>query len=236
MKQAIWFGVIVFILVGSCLPQTVIDESKLIRPAPVQPVPAPTVPQAVYTIPAGTTILARLTSPLHTTSATAGSGIYMTTEFPIVVSDRVVVPAKSSLLGTIEHDQRPGRVSGRAQFRFQLHTLILPNNHTVAIAGILQGVPGSSLNRRVDRRGTTEPVDQIDRDVHTMVRSTLLGASGGAIFGRNPAAVAIGTGAGAAAGLAKVLFTRGDEIYLPAGTTVEMVLERPATVEAQYVP
>ena len=31
-------------------------------------------------------------------------------------------------------------------------------------------------------------------------------------------------------GLAKVLFTRGDEIHLPEGTKVEMVLEKPLTL------
>lgn len=237
MKRAILIGAVMCSLYGTSLGQVVIDESKLIRPAQVQAGAAAATPEpAVYTIPAGTTILARLTSPLHTTSATVGSGIYMTTEAPIVVSDRIVIPAKSSLLGTIEHDQRPGRVSGRAQFRFRMHTLILPNNHAIVIAGSLQGLPGSTGNRRVDGRGTNEPVDQIDRDARTMVHSTLVGAAGGAILGRNPSAVAIGTGAGAVAGLAKVLFTRGDEIHLWTGTPVEVVLDRTVTVEAQYVP
>ena len=234
MKRVISLGLILYSL--SVAGQTTIDESKPSPPAPVGAVQTGATHPAVYTIPAGTRILAKLTSPLHTTSATAGSGIYMTTEAPIVINDRVVVPVKSSLLGTIEHDRRPGRVRGRAQFRFGLHTLILPNNHTVEIAGSLQDLPGSSVNRRVDSRGTTEPVDQIDHDVHTMVRSTLTGAAGGAIFGRNSTSVAIGTGAGAVAGLAKVLFTRGDEINLPAGTAVELILERSATVAAECVP
>ena len=240
MKRAVRIGLLLCSVAAAAFAQTVVDESKLTRPAAVQtdqvrPAQPAIVQPDMYTIPAGTTILARLASPLHTTSATVGSGIYMTTEAPLVISDHVVVPAKSSLLGTIEHDQRPGRVKGRAQFRFQLHTLVLPNNHTVAIAGTLLSLPGSSLNRRLDRRGTIEPVDQIDHDVHTMVGSTALGAGMGALIGRNPYGTGLGAASGAAAGLAKVLFSRGDEINLPAGTPVEIVLEHAATVEAQYV-
>ena len=154
----------------------------------------------------------------------------------MVTGDRVVVPAGSFVLGTIEHDQRPGRVQGRAQLRFHLHTLILPNHHSVTIEGSLQGLPGSASNRRVGARGNTEPVDQIDRDVRTLVKGTFAGAGMGFFIGRSPATTLVGTAAGGAAALAKVLFTRGDEISLPARTTVELVLDGPATVESQYVP
>ncbi len=45
--------------------------------------------------------------------------------------------------------------------------------------------------------------------------------------------IGVGRGAliGAGFGLAKVLFTRGDEISLPIGTRIEMVLQRPLIVQ-----
>ncbi|MGC2660355.1 MAG: hypothetical protein WA324_20575, partial [Bryobacteraceae bacterium] len=45
----------------------------------------------------------------------------------------------------------------------------------------------------------------------------------------------IGAGAGAAAGLASVLFTRGPDAILAKGTTVEMILDRPLTFSDQDV-
>jgi hypothetical protein len=236
MKRNILTVLILSCMASSALAQTVIDESKLIRPTQTQPAQSAPAPPAVYTIPAGTTILARLTSPLHTTSATVGSGVYMETTYPVVVNDRVVVPPRSCVLGSIERDQRPGRAHGRAQFRFLFHTLVLPSNHSISIVGSLQGLPGSALNRRTDARGTTEPVDQIDHDVHTMVKGTAAGAGLGFFIGRSPTTTLVGTAAGGAAALAKVLFTRGDDISLPVGTMVELVLEHPATVEARDVP
>jgi hypothetical protein len=38
--------------------------------------------------------------------------------------------------------------------------------------------------------------------------------------------VGIGAAAGAAAGLARVLGSRGQDVVIPAGTTMEMVLDR----------
>jgi hypothetical protein len=220
---------------------TVIDESKLIRAQQLQTSQGTSTlvhgaPPASYTIPAGTRILARLTSPLRTTSATEGSGVYLETQFPIVVNDRVVVPPKTFVLGSVLHDRRPGRVRGRAQFRFQFDTMVLPNNHTVSIEGSLQDLPGSPINRRIGARGRIEPVDQIDRDVPIIVKATLLGGVLGLVGGQSVGWMFVGGLAGGAAGTGKTLFSRGDEIFLPAGTPLEIVLDSPVTVEAQYVP
>ncbi|MGZ4867745.1 MAG: hypothetical protein ACXV7C_11010, partial [Candidatus Angelobacter sp.] len=52
-----------------------------------------------------------------------------------------------------------------------------------------------------------------------------------------------GAGLGAGLGLVAVLLKRGDEIYLPRGTSIEMVLQAPFSLEqaqmsanARYVP
>jgi len=42
---------------------------------------------------------------------------------------------------------------------------------------------------------------------------------------------AIGGGIGGAAGMIATLLTRGSDVELPSGTTVDMVLERPVTLQ-----
>jgi hypothetical protein len=98
------------------------------------------------------------------------------------------------------------------------------------VVGSLQSLPGSSRNRTVNNEGTLEPVDQIDADVYTVAKATGAGVLVGSI---RHVGIGVGQGAliGAGLGLAKVLFTRGDEISLPVGTRVEMVLQRPLTVQ-----
>jgi len=77
-------------------------------------------------------------------------------------------------------------------------------------------------------------VDQIDADVYTAAQTTGAGVLVGSI---HHVGIGVGQGAliGAGLGLAKVRFTRGDEISLPAGTWVEMVLQRPLTVQATSI-
>jgi len=184
----------------------------------------------VITIPAGTHLLMKLISPLHTTSSTPGSGVYLETAFPVVENNRVVIPEHTRVMGVVSDERRPGRVQGRAQMRLKFTQLILPDNRELSIAGNLQGLPGSSTNRTVNNEGTLEPVDQIDADVYTVAKTTGAGVLIGSI---RHVGIGVGPGAliGAGLGLAKVLFTRGDEISLPVGTRVEMILQRPLTVQ-----
>lgn len=187
---------------------------------------------AAITVPAGTHVLMTLTSPLHTTSAQKGSGVYLVTTWPVVQNDTVVIPACSRVMGVVEQDRRPGRVKGRAQFRFRFTSLILPNDHVVSIRAGLQSLPGDGKNRTQDAEGTIEPVDQIDRDVYTVAKGVAAGGLGGAIA-RSGSAAGIGMGIGGGLALGKVLFTRGDEIRLPQGTQVEMVLQEPVVIDRQ---
>src|SRR2546427_5677085 len=108
---------------------------------------------ASVTIPAGTRILMTLTSPLHTASAQPGSGVYLEITEPVVYEDRVVIPPHSRVLGVVQQERRPGRIKGRAQLRLQFNRLILPDNHTLAIMGALQSLPGSSRDRTKDAEG-----------------------------------------------------------------------------------
>jgi type IV secretion system protein VirB10 len=185
----------------------------------------------VITIPAGTHLLMKLISPLHTTSSTPGSGVYLETAFPIVENSRVVIPEHTRVMGVVTDERRPGRVQGRAQMRLRFTQLILPDNRELSVVGSLQSLPGSSRNRTVNNEGTLEPVDQIDADVYTVAKATGAGVLVGSI---RHVGIGVGQGAliGAGLGLAKVLFTRGDEISLPVGTRVEMVLQRPLTVQS----
>ncbi len=72
-------------------------------------------------------------------------------------------------------------------------------------------------------------------DVGTIVKSTGIGAGIGAIASRSAGGAGIGAGVGAAVGLATVLLTRGPELELPRGTTVDVVLDRNVSLDASRV-
>ncbi len=182
--------------------------------------PAPSQPTAV---PAGTHMLMQLVSPLNTVSATDGSAVYLEITMPVIVDSHVAIPVHTHVTGTVLQERRPGRAKGRARLRLGFTNLIFPDYRVVAIDGALQGLPESHRDRRMDAEGTLEPVDQIDRDIKTVAVPALPGAVIGLLGGGNTG-LRLGL-LGGGLGLGKTLVSRGDEISLPAGTVVEMVLK-----------
>ncbi|HEV7550252.1 MAG TPA: hypothetical protein VGP65_01125 [Candidatus Angelobacter sp.] len=205
------------------------------RPALTMPVEAmapqvatTTVPSTV-TIPAGTRVMMVLKSPLHTTSGTAGSGLYLETLFPVVQENGVVIPARTYVQGTVEANERPGHLKRTSEFRFRFTTLIFPDNLVVPIQGVLQSIPGAKNVRSPDKDGSLKSVDQTEKVIVPAAAT----AAGGAILGSHRA-FGIGTfpgaGLGLGLGLGAVLLHRGDDISLPKGTHVEMVLVAPFSI------
>jgi hypothetical protein len=193
------------------------------------------------TIPAGTRMLLVLQSPLNTASGTDGSGIYLETRYPVIQGDRVVIPAHTQVQGVVEDNRRPGHFQRASEFRFRFTTLIFPNNHVSSIDGVLQSIPGSRAVR-AQKEGEIHPVDQTEK----VVIPAVAGAAGGAVVGsvsRFGIGTYVGAGLGTALGAGSALLQRGDNINLPRGTSVEIVLRSPLTLDeeqvkanAQFVP
>jgi hypothetical protein len=108
--------------------------------------------------------------------------------------------------------------------RINFTNLIFSDYRVVSIDGALQGLPESHRDRRIDADGTIEPVDQIDRDIKAVAVPALPGTVIGLLGGGNSGLRLALLGGGL--GLGKTMVSRGDEISLPAGTPVEMVLKR----------
>ena len=190
---------------------------------------ATTTDPSTVTIPAGTRVLMVLRSPLHTTSGTAGSGLYLETLYPVVQGNGVVIPARTLVQGVVESNERPGHLKRTSEFRFRFTTLIFPNNLVVPINGVLQSIPGAR-NIRTGEDKTLAPVDQTEKVITPVAASSV----GGAIIGAHRGfgiGLLPGAGLGAGLGLVAVLLKRGDEISLPQGTSVEMVLAAPFSLD-----
>jgi len=211
-------------------PATGISLEETLFVETMAPQVATTTAPSTVTIPAGTRVLMVLKSPLHTTSGTAGSGLYLETLYPIVQGNHVVIPAHTQVQGVVEANKRPGHVNRVSEFRFRFTTLIFPNNAVAPIDGVLQSIPGAKNIRTHDKEGTLKPVDQTEK----VVTPAAAGAVGGAIVGAHRGfgiGLLPGAGLGAALGLGAVLLKRGDEISLPSGANVEMILHAPLALE-----
>jgi type IV secretion system protein VirB10 len=146
-----------------------------------------------------------------------------------------MIPVGVYVQGVVDRVQRPGRVKGRAQIDLHFTTMIFPNGSVVEVPGVLNSLPGSDGPKVKDSEGTVEQAGNKGRDIGNIAKGAAIGAGTGVFAGSETGSVAKGVGygslAGAAAGTIYTLFTRGNDIVIPSGTSVEMVLQRPLVLQ-----
>jgi hypothetical protein len=224
----------VALLAGMSLAQGQAQTAPSSSPAP-QPAAAAT-PQT-FTVPAGTKVLLSLKSAINTKTAQQGDGVYLISSFPVVGNSRIMIPVGVYVQGVVDRVVRPGRVKGRAQLDLHFTTMIFPNGQVVDVPGVLNSLPGSDGPKVKGNEGTVEQAGNKGRDVGNVLKGAAIGAEGGVLGGAATGDVVKGVGygslAGAAAGTIYTLFTRGNDIVIPTGTSVEMVLQRPLVLHGQ---
>src|SRR5271154_3032917 len=203
---------------------------------PASATPASATPASqTYTVPAGTKVLLSLKSAINTKTAQQGDGVYLVSSFPVVGGSRIMLPVGVYVQGVVDRVVRPGRVKGRAQIDLHFTTMIFPNGQVVEVPGVLNSLPGSDGPKVKGSEGTVEQAGSKGRDVGNVLKGAAIGAEAGAIGGGVNGHVVKGVGygslAGAAAGTIYTLFTRGNDIVIPSGTSVEMVLQRPLVLQ-----
>jgi type IV secretion system protein VirB10 len=179
-------------------------------------------------------VLLALRSGVNTRSAQPGDGVYLSSTFPVIVGSQVAIPAGVYVQGVIDRVQRAGRIKGRAEVGMHFTTMIFPNGSVVTIPGVINNVPGATDSKVKDNEGDVQQAGSKGKDAATIARGAETGATvgtiGGAIGGSPLAGAGYGALAGGAAGLVYTLLTRGNDVNLEQGQTVEMVLQRPLTL------
>jgi len=217
-----------FILTLASLAQ---DQPHLVPHPPVPQHQESNVDPALeYNVPTGTKIPLTLMQGITTKTAKEGDPVYAQTAFPVTQNNRIVIPAGSYVQGVVRRVVRPGRVKGRAELQTSYTSMIFPNGYTVLLPATVEGVPGSQNVNTKGPEGTIEGQGSKGKDAATIAKTTATGAGIGAIAGSGKGA-GIGAASGGALGLATVLLTRGPEIQLDPGASVEMILERDLTLE-----
>ena len=190
-----------------------------------------------FVVPAGTKVLLQLRSSINTKSAKPGDGVYLASTFPVVVGNRVMIPAGVYVQGEVDRVQRAGRVKGKAQLDMHFTSMIFPNGSVVEIPGTVNSLPGAKQQSvKDDKEGTIEQDSDKTRNMGKVAEvSVPTGATVGAIGGLGSGHPLAGGIAGIGAGLATAglvsLFTRGADVNIESGTQVEMVLQRPLELQ-----
>jgi type IV secretion system protein VirB10 len=177
-------------------------------------------------IPQGSHALLRLMNSISTRTAREGDYVYMRTATPIVNNGQIVVPSDSYVQGVVTSSKRSGRVKGRAELAIRIETLTLPSGTVVKIAPHFGSVDSEGTEQQVTREGSVQQGGSKEMDA---ARIATLGGTGAAIGGladRSWKGAGIGAGVGAGVGTAVVLLTRGREVELKQGSTVDVIFQR----------
>ena len=223
-------------------PAQAAPEQAEQAPAPTaQPEPAPAPAESsskaapkTYIVPSGTKLPLILHNSVTTRNAKPGDPVYLETLFPVVIDSRILIPAGSYVQGEITDAKRPGRGKGVGEIRVRLNSMILPNGYTVDFNAIPTNA-GTGGNESVDSEGNIHGDSDKGEKVGTVMKSTGIGAGVGGIASGSPGGAGIGAIAGAGVGLAMVMLTRGPELELPRGTTVDVALDRAVYLDASRI-
>lgn len=183
-------------------------------------------------IPQGAHLLLRLENSVSTRTAKEGDFVYLRTASPIAVNGQIVVPVNSYVQGVVARARRSGKVSGRAELAIRLDTLTLAQGKVVKFAPHLSSVDdGGSGQKVAGAENMVEQAPTAGKDAGRIAILAGTGASIGGLAARNWAGAGIGAAAGGAVGLATVLLTRGKEVELRQGSTLDVVFDRAVVIE-----
>jgi len=173
-------------------------------------------------VPAGTVIPVTLLTRISTKQAKDGDPVSGKTAFPIMIDNKVVIPAGSPVRGKITEVVRPGRVKGKGELTLNFQAIIV-NGVSVPIYTSLGGAGGAG-----ERKGeaTIEGDSSKGDDAKTVGTGAAEGGLVGVIVSGGKGG-AVGGAGGAAAGTAAVLLTRGKDLTIEPGTTIDIRLDRP---------
>jgi len=186
------------------------------------------------TVPQGTKIPLRLTSPLNSMTARAGDPVRAETAFPVAVGTKVAIPAGAYVEGAIDKVTKRGAHAG---FELRFTRLIFGNGYTVPISGS----SSSALTAELELPDSTDavgggaaslqsscPLPPCLPAAPTLTQPPAPGSKTGLFVGIASAALAI---------VSAVLFSRrGGGMYLDAGSSLEMVLASPLPLDAAKLP
>ena len=210
------------------------DDASAPATSTAAPATASTDAKPVLTIPAGTRIPINLKQAISTKTAREGDPVYAETSFPFVVNDRVLIPVGTYIQGKITRVQRGGHVKGRAELLIHFTSIIYPSGYTVMLGGSIENAPGAERTSMKDQEGTIQQDSDAGRKAKEAAGGATTGAVIGGITGGGKGA-GIGAGVGGVAGLAIAMLSRGADVRLEPGTSLEMEIQREVPLDPNRI-
>jgi type IV secretion system protein VirB10 len=183
-------------------------------------------------IPKGTHVLLRMLNSISTRTAAEGNQVYLQTVTPVAINGEIVLPPGTYVQGSVSHAKRSGRVKGRAALGIRLETLTFAGGKAQKISPRLSAVDSGDTGQKVDEsESLVKQSSTVGKDAAQVAILAGSGAAIGGLADRTFKGAGIGAGAGTVVGLAAALLTRGNEVELNQGSTLDVVFDRDVVIQ-----
>ena len=182
-------------------------------------------------LPEGTRITLQLNNTLSTKSNSEGDVFTAVVTMPVYLGNQMVIPKGSVVNGSISRILRPGRFKGKAIMNLLFQSISIPGRGQINITATLVRVDAEG-NRGINGEGRIEAESSTGRDVAKVAAPTIAGAGIGTLAGGGKGA-GIGASVGAAIGLATVFTSRGTDVEVQRGSSLDILLDRALTIPSE---
>ena len=187
----------------------------------------------VVMVPAGSTMNVALTSALSSATATEGQTVSMALHNDFYYNNKLIAPAGSTVYGTVILVSRAkhGSMNGKLCVRFnQIYT---PYGSQIPISAVIKTDDSSGVLVGGTKMDVTKAYakDLAVGSAAGALSGVVFGALAGGSVGRG---AALGTAVGAGGGLVKSVWDKGNDVEIPAGASIDIMLTQPITVSSYH--
>ncbi|HET9366345.1 MAG TPA: hypothetical protein VFP71_15170 [Candidatus Angelobacter sp.] len=231
-------------------PSSTEPSSQTAVPGTQQPTTPPAAQNqpadSTLVLPAGTKLPLGLVRPLSLKSSSAkGTGVYLQVTFPVAVAGRMVVPPGAYVQGTIEKMTVKRGSNPDLEFELRSASLIFSTGYTASLTGTVEMVHNNARLMPPGTPSTNDGTVAMIPHGTSNVSSPSMSAVGTAptpaplpSLGNGPrdAIIAVGAvGAAAIVGVTIFALHHRNDVYLDAGTPLEITLAEPLKLDASNV-
>lgn len=199
---------------------------------------APPASQAAdtFTIPAGTTIQAELSTLLSSKNSNTGDPFSARVVEPVFGHGEEIVPEGSTLEGHVSFVKDPGRVKGAAEMRLVAESITTSAGVKYDISAGLKDARGADGVKVSGEEGTIQgPGKSKKQGAKDAGKAAGIGAGVG-VIGDGGTGALYGAAIGAVAGIARELIKRHKDVVLSQGTELTFVIARATIAKRMAKP
>lgn len=191
--------------------------------------PKQTLKGRVVSVPAGMSIPATVSQPISSEYLTMGQPVFVTLGSDFYYNNCLIAPAGSTVAGTVTQVTKAKFGSMNGSLRLRFTEITTPYGSRIPISAMIKTDDGTGLLKGGTKMDVAKNYakDIAIGSAMGALAGTILGPISGGQVGRG---AALGTAVGAVGGLGKSAIDKGQDVVIPSGSSIELMIDQPITV------